>query len=107
MNTTARIETTGERDKIHVSQETADLLIRSGKEHWLAQRENKVEAKGKGRSPTTTETLSDGRAASRTVTNLLVVDTVNHGGTNRDGVICEVFPGPQQQHCYWDGDSFA
>jgi class 3 adenylate cyclase len=48
VNTTARIETTGERDKIHISQEHAELLISAGKEHWIQQREDKVVAKGKG-----------------------------------------------------------
>jgi len=48
MNTTARIETTGERNKIHVSAETAGLLMTAGKTHWIKEREDTVEAKGKG-----------------------------------------------------------
>eukprot|EP00980_Cylindrotheca_fusiformis_P001232 scaffold331_cov117-Cylindrotheca_fusiformis.AAC.10 len=48
MNTTSRIETTGKRDMIHVSQETADKLIKVGKAHWLKLREDRVTAKGKG-----------------------------------------------------------
>ena len=48
MNTTARVETTGAKNKIHISQETADLLIASGKGHWVRAREDKVHAKGKG-----------------------------------------------------------
>ena len=48
VNTTSRIETTGQRDRIHVSQETADLLIAAGKGHWIVPREDKVTAKGKG-----------------------------------------------------------
>ncbi|GKZ00827.1 hypothetical protein MPSEU_001034400 [Mayamaea pseudoterrestris] len=48
MNTTARIETTGAKNRIHMSQETADLLIGSGKGHWIRAREDKVQAKGKG-----------------------------------------------------------
>ena len=48
MNTTARVETTGMKNKIHISQEMADLLIGSGKGHWVRVRDDKVHAKGKG-----------------------------------------------------------
>jgi len=48
INTTSRIESTGKRDRIHISQETADYLIKAGKNHWLKLREDKVTAKGKG-----------------------------------------------------------
>jgi class 3 adenylate cyclase len=48
INTAARIETTGAKGRIHVSQETADLLIAAGKSRWLEKREEKVVAKGKG-----------------------------------------------------------
>jgi Adenylate and Guanylate cyclase catalytic domain len=48
MNTASRMESTGVKDKIQISQETADLLIAAGKVHWLTQREDKVVAKGKG-----------------------------------------------------------
>ena len=42
------MESTGVRDRIHVSNETAELLIASGKDSWLTKREDKVNAKGKG-----------------------------------------------------------
>jgi class 3 adenylate cyclase len=48
MNTASRIESTGRRDRIHISQETAHLLIAGGKGHWVQDREDKVCAKGKG-----------------------------------------------------------
>jgi Adenylate and Guanylate cyclase catalytic domain len=48
VNTTARTETTGQRDRIHITQELADLLIVSGKESWIEPRKQKVFAKGKG-----------------------------------------------------------
>jgi class 3 adenylate cyclase len=38
MNTAARMEHTGERDKIQLSQDTADLLIAAGKSNWLVKR---------------------------------------------------------------------
>ena len=52
VNTTSRIETTGARNKIHLSQEMADALVASGKEKWIYPREDKVVAKGKGEMTT-------------------------------------------------------
>ena len=48
VNTAARMESTGLRNKIHVSQETADLLREAGKSHWVEERKDVVVAKGKG-----------------------------------------------------------
>ena len=48
VNTASRMETTGQRGLIQVSQETASLLMAAGKEHWVAPRSEKVYAKGKG-----------------------------------------------------------
>jgi class 3 adenylate cyclase len=52
VNTAARIEATGRRNKIHLSEETADLLTVAGKAHWLRRREQLVTAKGKGKLQT-------------------------------------------------------
>jgi class 3 adenylate cyclase len=52
MNTTARVETSGMANKIHISHETAELLQMSGKGHWATPREEKVVAKGKGEMQT-------------------------------------------------------
>lgn len=48
VNTAARMESTGLRNKIHISQETADLLREAGKGHWVEERGDLVVAKGKG-----------------------------------------------------------
>jgi class 3 adenylate cyclase len=48
VNTTARLESTGDKNKIHVSQETANLIKDAGKGSWLTPREEKVQAKGIG-----------------------------------------------------------
>ncbi|CAB9519276.1 Receptor-type guanylate cyclase gcy [Seminavis robusta] len=48
VNTTARIESTGEGSRIHMSEQFANELIKFGKGHWIVPREDKVEAKGKG-----------------------------------------------------------
>ena len=43
------MESTGIKSQIHLSQETADLIINSGKSAWIKPREDKVHAKGKGK----------------------------------------------------------
>ncbi|KAL7571854.1 hypothetical protein ACA910_002930 [Epithemia clementina (nom. ined.)] len=48
MNTASRIESNGERGRIHVSQQTAEELVKRGKGHLLIPRKDKVVAKGKG-----------------------------------------------------------
>jgi 3'5'-cyclic nucleotide phosphodiesterase/Adenylate and Guanylate cyclase catalytic domain len=48
MNTCSRVETTGEKNRIHISHETAELLTAHGKAHWCRKREDSVSAKGKG-----------------------------------------------------------
>ena len=48
VNTASRMESTSLRDSIQVSQETADLLVSAGKQHWVHPRNEKIHAKGKG-----------------------------------------------------------
>jgi class 3 adenylate cyclase len=48
MNTAARIESTGTRKQVHMSKQTADLLIAAGKTHWIKRRDKKIVAKGLG-----------------------------------------------------------
>ena len=45
VNTASRVESTGQRNRIQVSQQTADLLIQAGKENWILPRKDLVEAK--------------------------------------------------------------
>jgi len=52
VNTATRIESTGKRNRIHVSEETADLLALAGKADWLRRRDQLVTAKGKGKLQT-------------------------------------------------------
>lgn len=47
-STTARMESTGAKNRIQISQETANILEESGKGFWFTKREDKVDAKGKG-----------------------------------------------------------
>ena len=52
MNTASRMESTGTRDCIQVSQDTADLLIAAGKKSWITPRSDIIVAKGKGEMQT-------------------------------------------------------
>jgi hypothetical protein len=52
VNTASRMESTGERNRIQVSQSTADLLIEGGKGYWVRPRAELVHAKGKGQVQT-------------------------------------------------------
>ncbi len=52
MNTTARIESTGESNHIHLSSDTAKLIKDAGKANWLQKRDEVVFAKGKGEMET-------------------------------------------------------
>lgn len=48
VNTASRMESTGERNRIHLSKSTADLLVAAGKSYWVKPRQDLVHAKGKG-----------------------------------------------------------
>lgn len=52
VNTAARMEATGAESRVHISKETADLLITAGKTNWVLPRGELVEAKGKGKMQT-------------------------------------------------------
>ena len=52
MNTAARMESTGAKNMIQISQSTADLLAEAGKAHWFVPRDGLVTAKGKGEMQT-------------------------------------------------------
>ncbi|CAB9507389.1 Receptor-type guanylate cyclase gcy [Seminavis robusta] len=52
VNTAARMESNGVKNRIQVSQATADELIKAGKGGWLIPRKESVVAKGKGEMKT-------------------------------------------------------
>jgi len=47
VNTASRIETTGQRDRVHVSEHTAKILIAAGKENWVVRRRDPVQGKAR------------------------------------------------------------
>jgi class 3 adenylate cyclase len=52
VNTAARMESTGTRSRIQVSETTAALIKAAGKAHWVKPRNELVMAKGKGKMQT-------------------------------------------------------
>jgi hypothetical protein len=52
VNTAARVESLGIRDRIHLSQETAEILHAAGKSNWITRRTDTIVAKGKGEMQT-------------------------------------------------------
>ena len=48
VNTAACVETTGMANRIHMTEQTANLLIAAGKSLWVTKRDDPVHAKGKG-----------------------------------------------------------
>jgi class 3 adenylate cyclase len=52
VNTAARVESTGQRNRIHISHDTAELLHTAGKSNWVKKRTDTVVAKGKGEMQT-------------------------------------------------------
>ncbi|CAB9511296.1 Receptor-type guanylate cyclase gcy [Seminavis robusta] len=65
VNTASRMESTGVKGRIHVSQATADALIACGKESWVSPRPDKIVAKGKGEMQTYFIQIATGSEVSR------------------------------------------
>jgi len=67
MNTAARIESNGQRDRIHLSEQTASELVKHGKESWVVPRQDVIEAKGKGKLKTFWLKLNSESVAASTI----------------------------------------
>lgn len=48
VNTGARLESSGQGNRIHISEVTANLIKEAGHEHWIEERKDSVHLKGKG-----------------------------------------------------------
>ena len=78
----------GQRNRIHISEDTARLLKIAGKSHWFKPREDKVVAKGKGEL--TTFWLLTKEYSSRAGSSVFEserneeVDTIQQKDVNRD-----------------------
>jgi class 3 adenylate cyclase len=69
MNTASRMESTSESGRIQLSEDTARLLLKDGKEKWIEKREDCVVVKGKGAMQTYWLTLKSRYASSEMTSN--------------------------------------
>ena len=77
VNTAARMESTGSKNCIHISQDTAKLLMESGKSAWVKPREALTLVKGKGEMQTYWLDFGS-RSAKSTASN----NSIAGGGSN-------------------------
>ena len=110
VNTAARIESTGMRNRIHLSEATAELLVGSGKRSWVEKREGIVTAKGKGDMVTYWLTLTkrngkykDQRDETGEVAMSIIETMTAHSG-NSDSMSTAAAGGRTYKH---SGDTIA
>jgi Adenylate and Guanylate cyclase catalytic domain len=86
-STASRIESSGKRERVHLSEQTAMQLIKHGKEDWIVRREDMVEAKGKGKLVTFWLTLTGHTRGPGSVASELgsekMMSLAHQGGDNR------------------------
>lgn len=84
------MESNGKRDSIQVSEETAKHLVEAGKSYWIEQREDKINAKGKGELTTywltTTATANDSNSVGGSSDNSRRGSTSHYGSGEEDDV---------------------
>lgn len=71
VNTASRVESTGIPGRILVTKETADLLIKAGKEDWVVPRRELVTFKGKGKVQTYLIFPTDRHSVRASITSTL------------------------------------
>ena len=94
MNMASRIESTGCRSKIHLSEDTANLMKKAGKEHWLTLREDPVFAKGKGVLTTYWLDITSNATSNETdsVVGMLPIQATAEGGSTNNGIFPPMSP---------------
>lgn len=97
MNTAARIEASGHKNKIHLSSETARFLINAGKEEWVNARDTLVTAKGKGQLQTYWLTTNQKSSSSATSTSQGATSKSIYGAETSS--IPEVIPSMSMMPC--------
>eukprot|EP00934_Nitzschia_sp_Nitz4_P008140 Nitzschia sp. Nitz4//scaffold32_size149145//101839//102804//NITZ4_002892-RA/size149145-snap-gene-0.21-mRNA-1//-1//CDS//3329548108//8130//frame0 len=89
VNTASCMENTGKNNRIHVSQSTADELVKHRKGRWLRSREDAVEVKGKGTMATywvfPSENAGSATEQDATVTLTNSFDNPKHSSTANPG----------------------
>lgn len=87
VNTASRMESTGMRNRIHVSSETAAQIEKFGKKEWLLPREDAVPVKGKGDMKTFWLHVDDiGRSMNGSSSESPAGIPASSGGRQKNGV---------------------
>ena len=92
MNTASRMETTSEKGRIQLSQETAQLIRAAGKEKWLIHRDEAVVAKGKGEMQTYWLAVGEERRVS-----IGIGSSIETNSTNTDSIVDDLSVGAQER----------
>ena len=105
------MESTGEKGRIQISQETADLLAAADKSQWLSPRETRVDAKGKGLMQTYWLTIegdqsSDGQSIESFETSTYVSDVefTTPGAANADPKQAQIASAKTSRLIQWNVD---
>lgn len=103
MNRTSRIETSGKAGRVHLSKETAELLMADGKGHWLEKRRDAVSVKGLGELTTYWLTIKASGSSSNTVDT--ASDASNTMDSSSSGDVARtVFSAREKSLVSWHAD---
>eukprot|EP00980_Cylindrotheca_fusiformis_P012399 scaffold3044_cov103-Cylindrotheca_fusiformis.AAC.2 len=80
MNTASRMESSGERSRIQISQTTADMLTEAGLARWIIPRSTKIDVKGKGGMQTYWVTRSNKSIQPKATNMKPEMETLDEGG---------------------------
>ena len=83
------MESNGQKGRVHISQTTAQELIKSGKSSYIVERDDKITAKGKGVMTTYwlvdkgVDQSSSGSESRRSAVDTVQLDDIGHGSIGR------------------------
>lgn len=88
INACSRIESSGVKGRIQVSEATANLLRDAGKSNWVTPREDKVIAKGIGLMQTYWVAVKSDSRSSSTTSELSSSHDYSHSSADHEDVCC-------------------
>lgn len=107
MNIAARMESTGAPGSIHLSEETANMLIESNKKHWVHMRHEKVDVKGKGYMQTYWLSTKLGGAAPSRKEGSTCGSDLSSSGNAVDDALADEIVGKRDRLVDWHVDVFS
>lgn len=104
VNTASRIESSGAPGRIHISEDTANLLKAAGKGHWLEKRSELVRAKGKGDLQTYWLTTSNGPDLAESI---ISGETGSTSSTTENQAVTSMVSDKMQRLIQWNVQRFT